>query len=402
MKKRICVTLVILFFLMSSSIGLASIGIACTGFTASDDNKVLVGTNEDNRPTRRYVEIHPPGEGKYGKIYFIYDGFGIQQIVNDQGLFWDGFWAPHLDILEGEGKPPPYSWMIDEWMDVCSTVNEIIDIFNSYDWRGTGIEDAMLFFVDRYGNSAIIEGDEIVYKEGSYQAVTNYYQTHPELGGYGFDRYDTAIDMLENMDDLTMEYFRDICDATHQEWPNPYPRTIYSLVCDVTNNKINYYYEYNYIKIWEIDLAEMFEFGEHTYDVLDFFNNNKPNKPDRPDGPSKGAFGIEYEYSVVTTDEDDDQVYYKWDFGDGNISGWLGPYDSGEPCQVTYTWMSEGQYQVRVRARDTNTGRSDWSDPLGVSMPKCKDIQFPLLKWFLNKFELFFSLIELILDGYWL
>lgn len=33
---------------------------ACTGFTASDENKVLVGINEDNIPSRRWIEIFPP------------------------------------------------------------------------------------------------------------------------------------------------------------------------------------------------------------------------------------------------------------------------------------------------------------------------------------------------------
>ena len=199
MRKVFVSILVILLFLNFSSIGMA-----CTGFTASDENKVLAGMTEDNYSSRRYVEIYPPEDGKFGRIFFGYERYGIQQMINDQGLFWDGFWAPHLDIQNGAGKPRPTGWMLDDWMEVCSTVDEIIDIYNSYDWRNTGIEDAMLFFVDAEGNSAIIEGDDIVYKEGSYQAVTNFYQTHPELGGFGFDRYDTAIDMLDSMDDFSM------------------------------------------------------------------------------------------------------------------------------------------------------------------------------------------------------
>ena len=366
MKIGAIVVIGIVFILNS-----ASIGIACTGFTASDENKVLVGSNEDSFNTRRYVEIYPPEEGIFGKIFFCYERAYCQQAMNNQGLFYDGFWAPHLDIQKGEGKPaPPDGWMIDDWMNTCSTVDEVIESYESYDWRDSGIEDAMLFFVDRQGNSAIIEGDEIVYKEGSYQAVTNFYQTNPELGGFGFDRYDTAVDMLENMDDFSMEYFRDICDATHQEYASA--TTIYSLVCDLTQNVIHYYYQYNYENVWEIDLNELFEYGIQTYDVLDVFNNHEPSKPNKPIGPNTGSINKEYEFSSRALDVDGDQMFYKWDWGDGNNSEWLGPYDSGELCHSSYSWSEKGEYSIRVKARDTNTGKSDWSDPLSVTMPKSK------------------------------
>ena len=59
MKIGVVAVIGIVFILNS-----ASIGIACTGFTASDDNKVLVGINEDNQPSRRWIEVFPPEEGK--------------------------------------------------------------------------------------------------------------------------------------------------------------------------------------------------------------------------------------------------------------------------------------------------------------------------------------------------
>jgi hypothetical protein len=372
-----------------------NIASACTGFTLSDNNKVLVGSNEDNTPSRRYVEIIPPLDGKYGKILFGYEGYGINQRINDQGLFWDGFWAPHLDIIKGEGKPRPDSW-IDEWLEVCSTVDEVIDIFNGYDWRDTGLEDGMCFFVDKYGNSAIIEGDEIIYKDGDFQVVTNFYQSHPELGVYPCWRYDIAVNMLENMDDFSMEYFRDICDATHQEWPRPYPRTIYSLVCDLTNNKIHYYYEYRYNNVWEINLSEMFEFGEYTYDVLNVFNNHEPSKPNKPIGPNTGSVNKEYEFSCTALDIDGDQLFYKWDFGDDNFSGWLGPYDSSELCYASYSWSEKGEYSVRVKARDTNCGISEWSNPQNISITRKKVTQKPFPK-FQENYPILFQFLKRVL-----
>ncbi len=358
-NKRI---LKILYILMIISIVSLSINsLACTGFTASDENKVLVGMNEDNYSSRRYVEIYPPEDGRYGRIFFGYERYGVQQMINDQGLFWDGFWAPHLDIQKGTGKPRPSNW-IDHWMEYCSTVDEIINIYNSFDWRNTGIEDAMLFFVDAQGNSAIIEGDDIVYKEGNYQAVTNFYQTHPELGGFGFDRYDIAIDMLENMNDFSMDYFRDICSETSQSF------TIYSIVCNLTSGFIHYYYNRDFDNVWEINLIEEFQFGFQTYDVLGVLNNNKPDKPNIPVGLNICDIYSIQEYSCQSIDIDSDILYYKWDFGDDTISNWIGPFNSGKICIQSHQWTKVGNYQVKVMARDENCGKSEWSDPLNVKV----------------------------------
>jgi len=36
----------------------------------------------------------------------------------------------------------------------------------------------------------------------------------------------------------------------------------------------------------------------------------------------------------------------------------------------TYSWQCEGEYAVKVKAKDSNNVESDWSDPLPVTMPQ--------------------------------
>ena len=59
-----------------------------------------------------------------------------------------------------------------------------------------------------------------------------------------------------------------------------------------------------------------------------------------------------------------------WDWGDGNMSDWIGPYNSGETCEASYVWSSKGSYEVKVKAKDEYGSESPWSDPLPISMPK--------------------------------
>jgi len=110
----------------------------------------------------------------------------------------------------------------------------------------------------------------------------------------------------------------------------------------------------------------------HSYVMND---NDPPNIPDRPTGPASGKPGYNYQYTTVTTDPDDDDVYYGWNWT-GEIPGeeltvdeWIGPYSSGYTgWYITHSWDEEGTYEIRVKAKDVYENESDWSDPLTVIM----------------------------------
>jgi C1A family cysteine protease len=102
--------------------------------------------------------------------------------------------------------------------------------------------------------------------------------------------------------------------------------------------------------------------------------NPTPNKPATPQGQEQGNINIEYTYSSVTTDPDDEVIYYLFDWDDTSDSGWLGPYTSGELCETAHIWTEQGSYQIRVKAKDIFGAESEWSDPLPVIMPHNKPI----------------------------
>jgi PKD repeat protein len=91
-------------------------------------------------------------------------------------------------------------------------------------------------------------------------------------------------------------------------------------------------------------------------------NNNPANKPSQADGCTLAQPYTKYTFSSSTEDTDGDQVFYKWDWGDGTHTCWLGPYDSNETVTSTHSWYTNGTYEVRVKAMDINGAESDWSD----------------------------------------
>ena len=102
--------------------------------------------------------------------------------------------------------------------------------------------------------------------------------------------------------------------------------------------------------------------------------NPAPEQPDTPSGETTGKPGEEYTYTTSSSDIENDDIYYQWDFGDDNTSDWLGPYESGNDCSISYIWASEGTFEIKVKSKDDFKGESEWSDPLEISMPKRKSI----------------------------
>jgi hypothetical protein len=96
--------------------------------------------------------------------------------------------------------------------------------------------------------------------------------------------------------------------------------------------------------------------------------SDPPLIPNQPDGPDIWVVDIEAEFSTYTTDPDGDQIYYMFDWGDGIYSDWLGPFASGHTISSEHTWSETGEYDIKVKAKDTNGAESNWSasHPLSI------------------------------------
>ena len=110
--------------------------------------------------------------------------------------------------------------------------------------------------------------------------------------------------------------------------------------------------------------------------------SNAPFVPQKPTGQTNGEAGKEYNYTSLTSDPQSDDIYYMFNWGDGNSSGWVGPYKSGEEGSSSHTWYSKGSYTIHVKAKDINGDVSGWSDPLTITMPKNKIMLLQNLFWY--------------------
>jgi hypothetical protein len=99
--------------------------------------------------------------------------------------------------------------------------------------------------------------------------------------------------------------------------------------------------------------VQMFEAGQ--MDLL------PPQIPYKPLGPGVGNIDKVYEFETSSYDPTPlKRLKYGWDWDDGSPIEWTGWIDSGEICKRTHSWDEEGEYNIKVKAKN-EFKESGWS-----------------------------------------
>jgi hypothetical protein len=248
-------------------------GQGCTVFYAASGDVALAGNNEDSYGPLTRAWFIPASDGRYGRVYFGYDDLGPQGGLNDQGLFFDALSVPPQAPVASAQKPAfpggPLA-KIDEVMATSATVDEALAFFERY--SAPELEAGQLFFGDKAGNSAIVEGDAIIRKKGSYQIATNFRQSEFPDPPYPCGRYNTADERLSQASRYSVELFRQILDATHQDHS---AQTLYSQVYDLKKGLIYLYLFHDFQNGVVLNLADELAKGPHMASVASLFPKNQ-------------------------------------------------------------------------------------------------------------------------------
>jgi len=135
----------------------------------------------------------------------------------------------------------------------------------------------------------------------------------------------------------------------------------------------------------------------HRY--YEIFSSSNPPELLKIYGPNKGINGVNYNFTISATDPENDDVFYMIDWGDGDNTGWIGEFKSGENITVHHIWEKTGTYVIKMKAKDIHDVESEWAT-LEVSMPKNKPyINTPLiLQNLIQRFPLITRLLQPVFE----
>jgi hypothetical protein len=298
------------------------------------------------------------------------------------------FWADtdNAALMEYKTDPEVHPWMEDWTMikmyeeaqssyecDYDVSYDKVKEVWSEgsfafVDWAGHGSPTACY---ELYPQQPFVDTDTCEYLNDDYPAIifadacsnsdtddNNIGQMMMEQGAIGFLGATKVAFGMHAWDDpydgssQSLDYFFTTC-CTSGEYTQGQAHQ-YALQ-EMYNNSLWYYDKY-----------ETFEWGalwgNPDLTMAPVTISHPPETPDAPDGPEYGIPEEEYEFFASTTDPEGDQISYMFDWGDGEFSEWVGPFNSGETASAFHTWAELGDYEVKVLARDAWGRLSEWSD----------------------------------------
>ena len=190
--------------------------------------------------------------------------------MNDRGLFYDGATAENVVVPPDSGKPRYHTNLIFKAMEECSTVEEVLQLFEQYDVSGTW--NGHYLVGDRCGNSAIIEPQTFIRKKGRYQIVTNFFQSKTRPEDATCSRYRIASEIFEQTATNSVDLFRHILNAVHwEEYSGSMTVTLYSYICDLKKGDIYIYHFHNFEDVVKINLQDELKKGGRSQSIVSLF-----------------------------------------------------------------------------------------------------------------------------------
>jgi len=244
----------------------------------------------------------------------------------------------------------------------------------------------------------------------SYDGFIDYeiFNVEPYLDSYIKD--EIKITFIVFIDDTNENYEKELVideerryDCIYKDWDNTKDIT-FSDIYVPEGSEVFFYaifdiYLFGVASLYAVAAGSIVFHGSlQQIKIIDSCPSNPPNAPSRPSGKRKGGIDTLYTYTTSATDPDNDNVYYMWDWdanGGHDYSNWLGPYPSGQQISTKHSWDEQGEYYVRVKAKDEYDKESPWSSSLSVSIPKTKNL-YSILGLFSRPMNLFPALTSIL------
>jgi rhodanese-related sulfurtransferase len=114
--------------------------------------------------------------------------------------------------------------------------------------------------------------------------------------------------------------------------------------------------------------------------------NRNPNKP-TINGPTGGRPDKQYNFTIVTTDPDYDDIYLLINWSDGSSEVLFGPFASGEEVTLNHTWTEKNTYTIKIKAQDRYGNESEEAT-FDISIPRNRFTNTYMIQWIFNRYPI--------------
>jgi len=323
---------------------------------------------------KAFIATHPHADHIGGSAE-IFNAFNILSVYEPGYNYDTATYRRFLTSAQNEGCPIYTDDNLNpgDYIDLSGSFSCQILNINS---RAENVNDASIVLRIDYGSVSFLFTGDINGDQGDYVEM------------YLVDYWNVDVDILKvshhGSSHASVDYFLDeatpeisiISCGTGNPYGHPHLETLYRL-------------QTHHSQIYRTDLNGdiKVETDWFSWDITYEKPKDKPMKP-VVEGTAFGITDIEYMYTATATDPNGNQLYYMFDWCDGNFSNWMGPYSSGETAYAYHKWTQGGTYIIKVKAKDTDGFESDWG-MLNVVMPRAK-INSNLFQKLVSFFNFFF------------
>jgi hypothetical protein len=270
MKRTIITSIILILFSINSYS-------QCSIFAVSDGDKILFGNNEDFGPAQKRIWINPPENDRLGTIIFGFDqGYNnYEGGMNDQGLCIDGAaLRPTGWVKDTLKETIEIDVLFETILGKCEDFQDVEQLIENYNIES--LKSAQFLIADKKGNVGVLiyhdSRQQIIRMDSNFQIITNFHY------GNGIDpyfperRFLIGTKMLEDTNNHSIEGFKKILFAIHQDTKSGDP-TSYSNIYDLKNDQIYVYHFYNFSEPYIIDMNHIFNQGKQVIHFKDIFES---------------------------------------------------------------------------------------------------------------------------------
>lgn len=279
---------ILLTIFITLSLLFPKLSFACSIYKSTKNGKTIVGNNEDYTSPNSQFWFEKSSSETFGAMYMGLLNNFAQGAINEKGLVFDGFWEPHLEVKNVEGKIEiPIQEALKKIMQTMTNVEEVLSYLNTINL--SSLQNGQLVFVDKSGTYLIVEGDEMFIGDEAEKTFSNFYYSQ-----------------IQSLDDVSLPYFKlgqKFIDSTKQSQSLDYcskamsnfaqfglASTQYTTIYDLEKLTIRVHLFQDFSNYIELDLEKELKKGNHRTMIADLFPDNskgvkfykKYNNPEHP------------------------------------------------------------------------------------------------------------------------